>query len=404
MVAQFVQKLKIKEDRENIVKMINSFLLFVFLFNAIFFPADPFELKILSFGLLLLFNLKTIFTIKNRFDAIIIFIGFVVPSAAIFMSIVQTGEVIANLRQGYVGYILLLLPLIRNYNFDYKKAFMYIMLGLAAVTIYMGIMHVFSIINIYNNPLYALFTETDCAMIGVGPALLNIVVFMKASPIFVVCVAYSLYQRKFGQTIIYLIALIFSGTRANLLVGFAVFIIGMILMQNKQNLKRIMFAFLAILIILIIDGRIVNEITSLFSEKASGDDVRNGTLSSILTGWAYNPLSIICGTGFSSQFFNQGIGENSIIVELSYWNLLRQVGIINFIFIVSSFLYPAVKLLDNGIKERNIFKKLILVIGLLGYMIIAYTNPLLYSTTGYVMLLFMYLVIDEEMLKNEKRL
>ncbi len=403
MFAQFIQKLRIKEDREIIRERINAVLLIVFLFNAIFFPADPFELKILSFCLLLLLNLKTIFSIKNRFDAIIIFLGFVIPSFAIFVSCIQTGEIIANIRQGYVGYILLLLPVIKHYNFNYEKIFMLIMMGLAVLTIYMGTMHVLSIVYIRDNPFFTLFTETDCAMIGVGPALFKVVVFMKTSPIFVICVAYSLYQRKFGQAIIYLIALVFSGTRANLLVGLTVFIIGTILIQDKQNLKRIMFAFLVILVLLIIDGRIVKEIMSLFSEKSSGDDVRSGTLSSILTGWAYNPLSIICGTGFSSSFFNQGLGESSIIVELSYWNLLRQVGILNFIFIISAFLYPAVKLFDDGVKERNILNKLVLILGLFGYMIIAYTNPLLYSSTGYVMLLFIYSVLMEKNRKNDKK-
>lgn len=391
MFEQFKQNLKTKQGRAIILQNTNIILLWLFLANAIFFPADPFELKILSFALLLVLNLKTIFKINNRFDAAIIVFGFIIPTFAIFMSIVSTRNVMDNVRQGYVGYILLLLPVIKSVKFDYVKIFNVITVLLAVITIYFGICHILGIVSLYDNPLYDLFVNTDCAMIGVAESLLGIIVFMKTSPIFVICMAHSFYKRKVGLAVLYFVALIFSGTRANLLIAVAVFVVGLILIQSKETRKQSLIILAGALIVFMLDGRILDKLISVFENKAGGDAIRSGTLNSIFEGWAYNPLSIIAGTGFSSPFYNTGLGDLSVIVELSYWNLLRQVGIFNFLMIMISFIYPVAVIIKNILMGTEDATKIIEVIGFLGYLIIAYTNPLLYSSTGYVALLFMYM-------------
>ena len=71
------------------------------------------------------------------------------------------------------------------------------------------------------------------------------------------------------------------------------------------------------------------------------------------------------------------------IVEVSYWNLLRQVGLVPFLAFMTMYIYPVVKL----IKENRHWAY---AAAFIGYLAICYNDPLLYSTTGNTVLLFMY--------------
>ena len=95
----------------------------------------------------------------------------------------------------------------------------------------------------------------------------------------------------------------------------------------------------------------------------------------------------------TSSFYNIAYNSYTVLVELSYWNLLRQLGLFLFVLAMYMFLKP----LFSVAKNKN---TRVLSFGYISYLIVAYTNPLLYSSTGFCALLIM-LYLSE---KSERRI
>ena len=85
------------------------------------------------------------------------------------------------------------------------------------------------------------------------------------------------------------------------------------------------------------------------------------------------------GSGFGSEYYNYGRGEYQSTAELAYINLLRQIGLIMFLaFLVFLFRPLMYHKLDRKLRFSYFM-----------YLVIAYTNPLLYSSTAYVLYIYM---------------
>ena len=102
-------------------KVINA-LLIVFIGVCVFFPADIFHLKLLTFAALVLlgFNVyaKVIFLHKYR---IVLFISVVFPLGTIIQSILLGSSVSNAFLGGYTGMMFLLYILIEELNIDYRR-------------------------------------------------------------------------------------------------------------------------------------------------------------------------------------------------------------------------------------------------------------------------------------------
>lgn len=376
---------------------LNTILLFVFAFNAIFLPADTFELKKIALILLLLLNGDCFLRMRDKGERLIFFFGFVVTSVSIFTSFLWTKDLFDNIRVGYVGYILLLYPIIRQYRIDFLKMAWHILTAMAYFIVLMGALDLFGVISMYDNQYLMWIYETDNAFVGKGEHLaIGYVIFMKASPMLFLSLAYcflrpkellepiSFQRLKYVNALVIAIALVLTGTRANLLLC-AVFAMFCFVYQKRSRLKQMLLlaALALVALYLLSDGRLIQMVWEMFARKAGGDEVRDKTMSSILWVWQDNPKRFLLGSGFSSTFWNTGRGEFVSSVELSYWNLIRQVGIVQFVVMMIGYLYPAMRML----KER---RNTLVVLGYFCYLIVAYTNPLLHSSTGMTVLLMMY--------------
>ena len=94
------------------------------------------------------------------------------------------------------------------------------------------------------------------------------------------------------------------------------------------------------------------------------------------------PLLIIFGTGFGSEFYSLGTKTLISSTEWSLLDLYRKVGM----FFTGIFMLFLGKILIN--KKISIYKR---TAGF-AYLIIALTNPLLYTTTAY--LAYVYIASD----------
>lgn len=399
----------------SIRRKINVVLLFLFVLNALFVPADPFEIKKVAMFALLVLNCDSFLRLRTKDEKWVFVVGAALTTATIFLSIVWTGNVIENVSLGYVGYILLFYPIIRQYRIDFVKMVIHVLTAMAYFIVIMGLLDLIGFISVYDNPYLMWLADSQNAMVGKGSHLpIGFAIFMKASPMIFLGIAYSFLNPKsffapysftkikYVNTAVMCMALVLSGTRANmfLCLFFAAFCA---VYQIKSQVKRntFIFAMVVLLLFFLGDGSLFNSVVDMFVRKASSDAVRNDTLDSILNVWKENPLGLFFGSGYSATFYNTGRGEYVSSVEISYWNLLRQVGLFMFIPMMAMYLYPAMKML----KEQ---KNTLIILGYVAYLAVAYTNPLLYSSTGMTVLLFMYCLcfgdIDYENDKIEEEL
>ena len=161
--------------------------------------------------------------------------------------------------------------------------------------------------------------------------------------------------------------------------------------KYKKIFKIILIFTIGVYLFVSID--VLEVIKIMFEKKSYGDDVRLLTLISIKNLWENNPISFFLGFGMTSSFYNIAYNSYTVLVELSYWNLLRQLGLFLFVLAMYMFLKP----LFSVAKNKN---TRVLSFGYISYLIVAYTNPLLYSSTGFCALLIM-LYLSE---KSERRI
>ena len=143
--------------------------------------------------------------------------------------------------------------------------------------------------------------------------------------------------------------------------------------------------FFLLLILVIIFTNLSNIITSIdnimnFAGSITSDQIRNRQFDSYLLIFS-NPINLLFGTGFGSSFYNLGRNAFAVTAELAYFDLLRQIGLIFFIPFLLFILFPFYVLRDNTIK-----------VSYLGYLLISFTNPLLFSSTGFLVYLYMYYI------------
>ena len=385
-----------RNKAEDVFRKINIFLVWIFFLNAMYIPADTlFNMKKVSLVLLLLLNLRLYFSNRPNYSFRIIGYGFGLTLFSIVYSIALTGEIGTNINSGYVGCILLLLPIAVYYNIDLEKIFVVTMKIMAVFIVVMGILHLVGMMNVYKNPILMWLYYTDNAKVNPNAVtIIGFSIFLLASPVLVILLPYFIKNRNVVWTIITACALFFSGTRANVLCGIACVVCCLIL--KKTGLVSKAFIVLIVLICLaavITDGSLINYFHGWSENKVGGDVVRDETLTSIFSYWNDNPFSLVSGSGFSSVFYSEGRKEFVSNAELSYWILLRRVGIPLFIVFMSMFLYPVYRLMKDESQR-------LIAIGYLFYLIIAYTNPLLYGSTGMTVVLVMYYLCHIQDNKN----
>lgn len=383
-MTKTVSRIKLNESNISISYSVNVFLTSIFVLNVVFLPNDTFNLKIITLLFLLLINIPICFNPKTHVDKLIIFFGFFLTSFTIIWSILLTND-LSNISLGYAGYILLLYPIIKTHKINFRKIFLFILNLMAYFTVIMAVLDLLHIVPMETNQLLMWFNTSSNAMIGKGSHLpIYYMIFFKTSPLLFFALLESLYSGKKFRFVVLFISILLSGTRANILILIAVTIIYLCFFHKNTRLRHaFMLLFVCAVIVLLIDGRVLGLIYDMFARKSSSDAVRAGHIQGLLEYWRHNPINFIVGSGFSSQFYSYGVNEMTSSIELSYWNLLRQVGLLFFIPMMNMYLYPVFKL----IKFRN---QRHLILAYLAYLVISYTNPFLYSSTGLVAVLFMY--------------
>lgn len=219
-----------------------------------------------------------------------------------------------------------------------------------------------------------------------------LMLYYKTSPLLIFPLSYYLHQLliqkrrdrlfiKIAFIISLIITLFLSGTRANLVVLFLIliFYLGYFLYKNTKALF-ILFCFLGGLFsiygISIVTGL-------LFNPYEESNMVKYGHLVSYFEYFSNNSLQFIFGQGLGGSFYSSGFNTYTNTTELTYFEMVRVWGLpITFLF-----LFILMIPIYYEIKTKKITP---IIIAYIAYLFIAGTNPFLLSSTGMIVLVYVF--------------
>lgn len=377
---------------------VNELLLWVFLFNAVFIPYDNFGLKKISFFLLVILNIDVIINgIKYGKESIaVILMGLILPIFTIILSSILTGDLTGNFLSGYTGMILLVYYIVKKYEIDFLSIYVKITLLLAFFINISALLDMIGIQSVFSNPILSWMYSTSNANIGKSSVyILGYYLFIKTTPMMFITLGVILNKKKYLLSFVVLLALVLSGTRANAVLGIIIFGAAFVIAEKNRARRILIILFVISLVGYVLFGQdLLVKFLAFSSSKNNSDSIRQLTLPSIINTWKKNPVSFIIGQGYTSEFYNAGRMTLASDSELAYWNLLRRVGFIPFILMMYCYFMPIKKVIKYKRTPA-------IAVGYVAYLVGAYVNPFLYTSTGLTVLLFMYCYAFAEVNKKE---
>lgn len=374
-----------KKQFDNVFYMINNAILFVYVFFAVFFPADNSNIKVISLIIFFIYNIFPLLKSKLNKSQLWL-IGFTTIWTIVTFGlslITSNSEIITIIKRIYPSVILLMAVIVPINKLNFEKYFILALKIMAVVITMCAALDFLKILDLTKNPLCNYMHSSSNAMIGKGDDFsFYYLIFFKTSPLLLFLVFKSLKNKQYFWFLISSVSVILSGTRANVFTLFALFVLYILFVNGKDFNKFISIVVLFLILFVVLLPMMYDYISNIFIAKSGSDAVRDGHLKGIFE-VLNNPVNLLFGTGWGSSFYSYGLGQNVSMVELAYWDILRQVGIIAFIPYIFMLLMP----LFSAIKNKHYDA----VCAYLGFLIITYTNPFLFSSTGYLAIVYMYI-------------
>ncbi|MFR3732692.1 MAG: O-antigen ligase family protein [Enterococcus sp.] len=362
----------------------NKYMIIFFLFFALLTPADSLKLKLLSFVCILIININKILSFltmkKNLFYTFFIVIF---PLMLFVLSSLKNQDWIELVKFFYIFSYLLLIPICEYRGINLLKYFIYVLNVIAFIIVVSALLDRVGILTINTNPLLMFLNDTGEAQISVSQfAIFHYVIFLNASPLVLISFSYYLFKRNYSLALIHFLALIWSGTRANIYLGIAMILLYIFFDKRIRIMKPLLV--LGLIIIVILYGRgFYERVTRINWAKSYGDEIRSLNLESIKLAMNNSWANYIFGMGARSYYFSYARNELINQSELSYVELLRQIGLIGLVPFMSFLIKPIYRLLTN----KN-FTWLALSFAL--YLIKCYFDPFLFTSTGFILITVVY--------------
>lgn len=359
-----------------------------------------FHLKYILFAMPFLVWLPQLFTKKillhRSFAIVLFFVCLFMPIYAISFGLIN--NFVQNTTIGELVYLnsfffFLIILIVFTEQLDLTRFFNYSSLIIVAIT---GISYS---VLLYNPNTFGLLydyfvVDKNVAVYGLrkyGDYTL-LMMFYKTSPLLIFPLSYYFYQLLIQQNnrhiplkIIALIAialtLFLSGTRANIL-SLALIILFYIIFYAYKKSKPIFFVLgFVYLLLAFYSITIIGDL--LLSRSEISNIVKFGHITSYIEYFSNNVGVLIFGQGIGGTFYSTGINSIVNVTELTYFELIRIWGIPISICFFTILLFPIYKELQS----KNISH---LFIAYIAYLFIAGTNPLLLSSTGMLVLVYVF--------------
>jgi hypothetical protein len=192
--------------------------------------------------------------------------------------------------------------------------------------------------------------------------------------------------RDFLLILIYLSALVFSGARGNAF-G-ALIVIGLF---GLQKIKKV-FGWSAAVVILAVGISLASTFyfPTFFDVAEQSNSIKLGHFTSYINEFENHPQYLIWGQGAETEFYSEGFGGRTTITELAYLEIIRNFGVPISLVLCSLLVWPIVWFVRQSKQLRKISY---LAIPYSAYLVTAGSNPLLVSSTGFLVIVAMWGVV-----------
>lgn len=361
---------------------LNVFFVFIFILFSIITPADTFKIKKISFFILFLLNFQLIIRqSKRRKYSIIGFHLFIYSSILTIFSILMGMNIISTISNIYLCLLVSVVLISIERDIDFERYLINILMLISLLIITTVILDRFNVLDLYNNKVMMFLHNKSEAMVGKSSSFWSYyVIFLKASPILIILLGYFLYMGKYVAAILPLMALVFTGTRANFFAGFILITIHIFRIQ-KNLILRLLFIFFTIIFILVFFEKINYFFTNMSALKSGSKIDKMEDLREIFSVFRSHPLTIFLGTGFGSDEI-YGITHGT--AEISFFDMWRKNGLIGLLIFIQFVLFPLKSLWER--QETKWVASSYIV-----YLMVAMTNPLFFSSTAYIVYIYVYI-------------
>lgn len=362
---------------------LENFALNLFLMNCIIDPANSlFHTKQITFFFALFANYKNLrFNNFPVFNFIIFYLAFFFSTALMMIRNINFDSGFVNMYS--TTFLLLLIFFIDNEKIKVDTGFNLSCFIIATLTIVLSLIIIkipaSAILVIENEKLKKIFMFAEHKRFlywwisGV---------FHRASPLLIIQLG--IIFRKFLSghkkrnlffTVYYLLAMFFTGTRANIFA--ALLVVGLIYIYNLYFVRRKVYITVFLCLIFMLFAGIM--LFLLLTVKNSSSDMKDAHMISYNILFSEHPSYILFGQGPGAYFYDVGWKNFCTNTEMSYMELLRMFGIFFTVMIISLYCYPFIYF----IKRQNL-ENFCISISYLAYLFIAGTNPLLIGPTGFL--------------------
>jgi len=359
-----------------------------------------FHVKYVLFGLVLLIwalgNLSKKLILPKYLWLILLFIAFFMPFYELSMGLINS--MLHNIPVGKLVYfnsffffVIILVTVSEKINltaiFNYSSLFIVFMtLGLYLILIFdtrlFGDVYRYFVLD-KQVVVYALRDYGKVTLL---------MIFYKTSPLLVFPLSYYLYRTLIDKRkkalfvnilllVLTALTLYFSGTRANLisLVFIIVFYFAYYLFKKSKVWFIWALGFGALIVLFMLPS-----VTGLlFNRQEASNFIKFGYLSSYADYFDHHLLSLLFGQGAGGKFYAYGLHRFIDVSELTYIELIRVWGIpVSLLFIAVLFIPLFVEIRAGKITH--------LFVAYLSYLFISGTNPLLLSSTGMLVLVYVF--------------
>lgn len=363
---------------------LNKYMVVFFLFFALVTPADSLKLKLLSFVCVIFFNINKILAFltkkKNLFYT---FYMIFFPVILFILSSFNNQNWVEMIKFFYVFSYLLLIPICESRGINLLKYFIYILNIISYIIVISALLDKIGLLGINNNPILMFLNNAGEAQISVSPyAIFHYVIFLNASPLVLISFSYYLFQKKYAFAGLNFLALILSGTRANIYLGIVMILLYVLFDKSIRLFKPLLVLGLTMLIILY-GSSFYEKVTIINWAKSQGDEIRTLNLESIKIAMNNSWQNYIFGMGARTSYFSYARNELINESELSYIELLRQIGLIGLIPLIAFLIKPIYRLITD---RRFIW----LALSFSLYLFKCYFDPFLFTSTGFILIAVVY--------------
>lgn len=383
MICHTINIKKIKFEKISL-RNTTDFKLLVLISLVTFFtiltPRDVMGFKKMLLGLTLLMGFQSIINGLRNNIGILIF-SIVLPALMYIVSTASTGSPTVAIKFLYpFAYILLVFPIVR-YNIDILNITRNVCDIVALIIIVSCLLDYFNIVNVYENPLLILLNNNGDATTSISDyAMFRYELFLNSSSIMFFSLTYYIKHNDKIRTLFIFIALLLTGTRANIYIGTILLVFSMLVLSGKISIKASII--IGILIVAGFFGGVLFERYLIFElAKSSVDLSQLGTFTSILHAMDSDKSYWLTGMGFGSTFYDSGKLLFVDISDFSYLEFIREIGLPLSTVVFCFLLYPLLKLISI---DKFLFASY------LAYLFVGVFEPFIFTSTGCFVIMMVY--------------